>query len=319
VSSSKSRAAPNSNLTELPSPFEWLIYVNHPSNGDLKGFTESEATHHYMTFGRDEGRIASQIDSRSAFLGIIPKDCPLLEIGPFCTPSFSPKNGPVRYLDVFSTTELRDIAAELSWGKPDEVPEVDYVWNGSRYSELINERYDVVFSSHNIEHQPCLVTHLQNIASIMRPGRRLFLIIPDRRYCFDYYLAESTIADVLDAFVACRSKHKPGSILEHRLLLTHNEPKGHWDGNHGPDTRRRLLDPAFLKEVETSLLELPSTQEYIDTHAWHFTPDSFSYIVSFLKASGLVQFDIEGVYPTIRPTNEFFVVLRLAPDKQGRS
>ena len=256
MSSSRNRNVRIPHLNELPPAFEWQIYVNHPQNKDLIGFSEHEATYHYTAFGRNEGRVSSQVDQRSAFLQLIPAEGLLLEIGPFCTPSFSPADRPVRFLDVFPTEELRDIVAELSWGKPDEVPAIDYVWDGEHYVDLIDERFDVVFSSHNIEHQPCLITHLQDVASVMRPGRRLFLVIPDRRFCFDYHLSDSTIADVLDAFLDKRKKHSVKSILEHQFLLTHNEAAAHWTGEHGPDTRFRLPDSGFLEELKTSIQNL---------------------------------------------------------------
>jgi len=298
---------------ELPPSFDWLVYARHPRNGDLHGFDEADATHHYSTYGCDEGRICGAIDGRGAFLDLIPRGAALLEIGPFCTPCFTPRTHRVRYLDAFPTEQLRLIVGELSWGRPDLVPEIDYVWRGGPYAELIQERFDAVFSSHNFEHQPCLITHLRDIASVLAPGRRLFLIIPDRRYCFDHYLPESTIADVLDAFIERRSKHSARSILEHRLLLTHNETEAHWNGDHGPDPRRRAPSAEIVRIIADNLRSPSVPETYIDTHAWQFVPESFGLLMRTLKAAGLTPFEVERVYPTLRLSNEFYAVLRLPP------
>jgi len=296
---------------ELPPAFDWSVYAKR--NADLSGFDLDDAIHHYNAYGRDEGRVSSLVDGRAAFLGLIPPSASLLEIGPFCSPCFSTHTHRVRFMDVFPTDELRKMAGELPWGRPDLVPEIDYVWRGGPYSELINEAFDVVFSSHNIVHQPCLVTHLKDIASVLSPGRRVFLIIPDRRYCFDYWLPESTIADVLDAFIEKRRRHSARSILEHRLLLTHNDAEQHWTGDHGADPRRRPPDADFVAQIADNLRTLPGQDGYIDTHAWQFVPDSFAALIGTLHAAGLTPFEVERVYPTLRPGNEFYAVLRLLP------
>ena len=294
---------------ELPPTFEWSIYAGR--NADLAGFDQAGAVNHYNRYGRDEGRISSVIGGRGDFLNLIPAAASLLEIGPFCTPCFTTGTHRVRFLDAFPTQELRQIVGELSWGRPDLVPEIDYVWRGEPYVELIDERFDAVFSSHNIEHQPCLVNYLEDIASVLAPGRRLFLIIPDRRYCFDHYLSESTIADVLDAFIERRRRHSARSVLEHRLMLTHNEAAAHWAGDHGPDPRRRAPDTEIIGRIADNIKTLRNYDTYIDTHAWQFVPDSFAQIIGTLNAAGLTRFEVERVYPTLWSSNEFYAVLRL--------
>ena len=153
------------------------------------------------------------------------------------------------------------------------------------------------------------------------PGRRFFLIIPDRRYCFDHYLSESTIADVLDAFIERRRHHSARSILEHRLMLTHNEASAHWAGDHGPDPRRRAPDADLVGRINDNLKVLTTHDQYVDTHAWQFVPDSFAQLIGTLNAAGLIPFEAERVYPTLWSSNEFYAVLRLpdARKKAGRA
>jgi len=313
LSGTRKTIVPGAALAELPPVFDWLFYARHPSNGDLHGFDEAAATNHYHNHGLAEGRVSGPIDGRGAFLRLISPSAPLLEIGPFCTPCFTARTHRVRFLDAFPTVELRKMVAEHAWGKPELVPEIDYVWRGGSYADLIKERFETVFSSHNIEHQPCLVTHLRDVAAVLAPGRRLFLIVPDRRYCFDHYLPESTIADVLDAFMQGRRRHSTRSILEHRLLLTHNEAERHWKGDHGDDPRRRAPDGAIVGRIADHLKSSPSRDSYIDAHAWQFVPESFAGLIRTLRAAGLTPFTVERVYPTLWSSNEFYAVLRLPP------
>ena len=123
---------PESRLAELPPVFDWSIYASR--NADLTGFDQEGVTHHYDRYGRNEGRISSAIGGRSDFLKLIPPGTSLLEIGPFCTPCFTSQTHRVRFLDAFPTEELRKIAGELSWGRPDLVPDIDYVWRGEPYT-----------------------------------------------------------------------------------------------------------------------------------------------------------------------------------------
>ncbi len=60
--------------------------------------------------------------------------------------------------------------------------------------EIVNECFDVVLNSHCIEYQPNLITHLNHIESILNPGGYYFVLEPDKRYCFDHFIPESSLA-----------------------------------------------------------------------------------------------------------------------------
>src|SRR5699024_3094175 len=49
---------------------------------------------------------------------------------------------------------------------------------------------------------------------------------------------------------------------------------------------------------------------YTDTHCWVFTPESFAQVVTDLKTSRYLQFDIEALQETERASNEFRVLLK---------
>jgi len=46
-------------------------------------------------------------------------------------------------------------------------------------------------------------------------------------------LATPAITDVVGAHLHKRTGHTAESLLESRLLMTHNDPIEHWKGNHG--------------------------------------------------------------------------------------
>ena len=91
------------------------------------------------------------------------------------------------------------------------------------------------------------------------------------------------------------------SVIEHRALTTHNSAKKHWLGFHGTldNTAQRIKNA--IEEYNQS--------DYVDVHAWYFTPDSFAKIINLLTESGYIDFKIKTLYHTSVKKLEFYVVL----------
>lgn len=299
-------------MDSFPLEFDLSVYVTHPNNKDLADFAEARAWEHYEAYGKKEGRICSSIDNREAFLRLVPVDQTILEIGPFFSPAFNKANRAVYYLDCFSTTELKNRALTIEGANSAKIPEIDYVWRGQSYAELTKRRFDNVFSSHNIEHQLCLVRHLNDVSSVLEPNGSYFLAVPDKRYCFDHFLAESTIADVLDAHVSERSSHAIRSVIEHYFLTTHNDQARHWRGDHGADPSATVLRADVGKAIRKEIDRLSSNGVYVDVHAWKFTPESFRVIIDSLFAADFIDLKADRVYSTLYGKNEFYAILKKA-------
>ncbi|MGH7043138.1 MAG: hypothetical protein ACREFY_13555 [Acetobacteraceae bacterium] len=297
----------------LPAEFDPAIYAA-TEPGTLVGLDAAALARHYAARGAAEGQVCSVIASRAAFLALLPPAGPLLEIGPFCTPWPAPAGYEVRYLDIMPTEALRATAAALPWGDASRVPEIDYVWRGEPYRALIHARFPAILSSHCIEHQTCLVTHLTDLASVLAPGGRVFLVVPDHRYAFDHFVPASTMVDVLDAYAARRSGHAPRSTIAHHLLKTHNDPPAHWRGEHGADPQadQGAGWGGLVGQVTEALRELRRTELAFDLHAWQFTPESFRRLFDLMAVVGLSPFRVERLYSTLRDRGEFYAVLRIA-------
>lgn len=268
-------------------------------NPSLALETDAAAAAHYAESGRDEGLIASPLAEREAIIDIARTHGSVLEIGPFCNPLLT--GAGVEYLDVLDAEGLRRRAVRHKLNPSDCPPVIHYVGN----LEQVDRRFDAVISSHSVEHQPDLIRHLEQVARILDEGGRYYLIIPDKRFCFDHYLPESSIADILVAYREARQVHSLKSVIEHTALVTHNDAARHWHGDHGvqreDDFPDRIGDA--LKNYDDS------DGGYIDVHAWQFTPASFRAAVETLAALGLTAFDIEGVYDTPRDRQEFCAIL----------
>jgi SAM-dependent methyltransferase len=217
----------------LPPPFDPHVY--RQQNPALAALDDAAALAHYIAQGCAEGLVASPLALREGLLDRL-RDAPsALEIGPFCNPLLTGDH--IAYLDVLDAAQLRARAAQLG-RDPSRVPATIHHVGGL---DQVDHRYAAAVSSHAIEHQPDLVRHLEAIARVLEPGGRYYLIVPDKRYCFDHFIAESTIADVLDAWREERQRHPLARVIEHAALTTHNDPERHWRGDHGdPRPRDRV-------------------------------------------------------------------------------
>jgi len=280
-------------------PPEFAPDVLRRRYADLADFDDAALHAHYAEHGRAEGRIASEAALREDFLKLIDPNAKLLEIGPYCTPLFTGSD--VRYLDVFDAETLR--ARALSGGlDPANCPETIHYTSG--LAECSGEGFDVVFSSHAIEHQPDLVRHLQEVAAALKPGGAYWMIVPDKRFCFDHHLAETTVSNVMDAYLERRTRHTAKAVIDHIVLQDHNDPVSHWEGRHG-DVYQGALDR--LKHAIAHFEEAQGG--YIDVHAWQLTPQRFREILETLGELGLTPFNRISVYDTPRGNFEFMAVL----------
>jgi hypothetical protein len=282
----------------FPLEFDPVFYKS--IHADLWDHDATALVHHYETFGRAEGRRATPAVPREKFVTLLPSGVPTLEIGPFNNPVASGSN--VRYFDVLDRDGLIERAKRLGLGH-ETIPHIDYVHPTGDLSVVL-QKFDIVTSSHVVEHQPDLVRHFSQVSNLLIDEGLYFCIIPDKQYCFDHFIAESSIADVVEGHLSGRIGHGVGSVIEHAALVTHNDPLRHWNGDHGPLPN----DP---NRVRAAIDEYRATQgHYLDVHAWQFTPSSFKTIINTLEVLSYIDVRPIRVYDTPHDSNEFCAILK---------
>lgn len=240
--------------------------------------------------------------SRLDFFRLIADAASALEIGPLANPAV---RGPqVRYFDVMPTEELRKKAVTHDLD-PNNCPEIHYY---SREADLsvVPEKFEAVVSSHSIEHQPDLISHLIKVGKLLDLGGCYWIACPDKRYCFDHFIRQTSIVDVLDAHGRGARQHSVGTLVNQVAFTTHNDPLRHWKGDHG--------EPAYKTQIEKLAhgvdVVVSSDGRYIDSHAWQFVPETFLEIVTLLFDIGYSVFKPIKVYDTAYGSNEFYAVLQ---------
>jgi SAM-dependent methyltransferase len=237
---------------------------------------------------------------RAEFIASVPTDEAVLEIGPYDRPWLS--GTAVRYFDVLSQDELKARAAAEPKRNPDQCPFIHYI-SPTGDLAIVDETFATVFSSHCIEHQPDLIKHLRDIGRLLRPGGQYYLIVPDKRFCFDHYLPASKLEEVRAA--KGRSLHTEKAICEHTLGTTHNINILHWLGFHG---RPASSDPGSHARNEEALSRAREGK-YVDVHAWQFTPTSFRALIQQLCDAEEIDLHPTRVHNTAFGRIEFMAVL----------
>ncbi len=282
---------------QFPVEFSDIIYSQHTG---LKSINKNKLYNHYINHGKKMGKISNAVPDRYCFLKLINKYKKILEIAPFTTPSLIGKN--VKYFDLMDIEELKLRAKEYNHDIGN-ITKIDYVSSDGNLN-VIKDKFDYVLSSHCIEHLPDLILHFKNVEKLLKKQGYYFLIIPDKRYCFDALLPESSISKIIEQHIEKRITHAPSSILEHRALTTHNDPIRHWKGDNNNDND-------IVERLSYAIREIKDNpKKYVDVHAWQFTPKSFCNILELLYSLKYTKLRIERCYPTVLNSNEFFVILK---------
>lgn len=270
-------------------------------NADLASMSDDKALQHFEKYGKSEGRCASVAAHRAGFVAQISCDRPALEIGPAVRPVLSGPN--VRYFEIENQAGLIARAKREGYAF-DRCPEVIHYVSPTGDLAVVEQKFETVFSSHCIEHQPDLVRHLVGVGDVLVPGGRYFLLIPDKRYCFDALLPESTIEEVLQAHGDRRKTHTFEKVLEHYSRTTHNDSARHWRGDH-VDEALEQTTPARIELAKHVFAA--ADNGYVDAHSWQFTPESFRQIIYGLRSQ--LALVVERIYFTVHGQNEFGAVL----------
>ena len=290
----------------FPENFNLKIY--RENNNDLKNLLDENLLNHYNLYGINEGRICSIFKNRNDLAHFIKKcnfkSC--LEIGPFDCPVISGKN--VKYFDVLNKEELYLRALKINRiHNLNNIPFIDYYDKNSNLN-IIKNKFNLILSCHCIEHQTDFIQHLIDVENLLLPDGYYIIILPDKRYCFDHFIKETTIADIIDNHINNKKFHSIKSIIEHRALTCHNDTDRHWKNDHGKQHIEMNTD--YIKNCIEEYYQSKKNDTYIDVHSLQFIPKTFENILNILNELKYINLKIEKIYPTLYGSNEFFVILK---------
>lgn len=269
--------------------------------------SESEALAHFKEVGFHEGLAGSPACNQGYFIRMIDRLQPasILELGPGCSPKMRGPN--VFYFDVKSEDDLRSRYA----GEPgyDNIPEKIHFTDDDGDLRTINQTFDVVFSSHMIEHSLDLIEHINGVEALLNPGGHYFIIAPNKNYTFDYFKPVSVVEDVVAHHFACEAEPSLSmrAVLMEKCRRTHNDAGRHWSGDHGdvPFDAKSIMDAARNFD---RINRNPIARSGF--HSWIFCDQSFPDLVGKLYELSLISLKLDACYNTPYGSCSFNAVMR---------
>ena len=186
-----------------------------------------------------------------------------------------------------------------------KIEEVDYVWQGQSYVELIGKikYYDWIIASHLIEHTTDLINFINDCDELLKENGVLSLVVPDKRCCFDCYRPITGISQILDSHFNHNKIHTAGTVAEYFLNIVAKHGLIAWTAFQGGEVN--LLHSE--KDAVNGIDQVLRNNQYLDVHAWVFTPTSFRLIMNDLFLLGYIKLREISFFPTVG--SEFFIIL----------
>lgn len=233
-----------------------------------------------------------------------------LEIGPAHNGTLPRREGfNTRNVDYLDRAGLVEKYSDFEQYDPEDIEEVDYVMNaGAPFSQVIDEKFDVVLASHVLEHTTSMVDFINECAALVKPSGQLALIVPDHRFCFDRFRERSSLARVIDASLDPPSVHTVGTLADFTLNAVRHRGAGSWAPGH---TGRYKRIHGF--EAVQANMAKAAGPTYIDVHNWIFSPNHLRLLLQDLADLGLIGLRECHFHPTIG--HEFFI--NLSPEGPG--
>jgi SAM-dependent methyltransferase len=265
----------------------------------------AEARDHFVTIGKGEGLKGSPGCDQGYLLrfirGLHPEK--MLEIGPGCAPKLKGKN--VRYFDVKSKEELQD-RYKNDPGFAQIPEEIHYVDKAGSLKN-IGERFDVVFSSHVIEHAIDLVAHLKEVETLLEENGLYVVVVPNKNFTFDFFKPVSVIEDVVTKHLSPIKTLSLRSVLLEANRRTHNSAARHWANDHGQISLNKEGIRKSIAQFEKTAANGVAASGY---HNWIFTEEAFVEIINGLYELELTSLKVQSSYNTPFGGLSFSAVLR---------
>lgn len=248
---------------------------------------------------------------QAKILASIDRSMRVLELGPLTGPIAPKANG--WFTSVVDHTDREGLVDKYR-SDPNvdtsRIEDVDFVWSRGPLTDAIPQElhgtFDAVIASHVLEHIPDPIGLLQSVARILRPAGVVSLVIPDKRFCFDFFKPLSAVGELLEAHARRAERHSRKARFDYEAYSISA------DGEFA-FSRRPIRHISFFVSLHDAKRAFDTHASgadgpYADIHAWHFTPSSFELAVLELSELELIDFSVERSFP---PEGcEFYVTLR---------
>jgi 2-polyprenyl-3-methyl-5-hydroxy-6-metoxy-1,4-benzoquinol methylase len=300
-------------LAAVTAELETIRHQGAPGRAGWERAKQFAASDTWFLSPDDDGRQDRAIgDFRAWIARTATAGTPALEFGPSLNPILPKRGGfNVTVVDHVGTPEL--IAKYFAQGLDvSKIEPVDIVSDGKSIAQATGGRkFDLIVAAHVIEHAPDLIQFLNDCANALSDNGSICLLVPDKRYGFDFFQPLTDTAKIISDHRLKRVRHSFESYYRLSACVRNGERIA-WD--QGGISRLSFShgDPADVLRVAESY---ENSNSYIDVHENYFTPVSFAMIVDELRFLRAV--DLELTTLTRSRGCEFLAVLRKAKAPSG--
>lgn len=234
-----------------------------------------------------------------------------LEFGPLANPLVRKDQGEIFYIDYTDTETLReksrnDLSVDLS-----AIVDVDFSLADGSLTSLCRSRgpFGYALASHVFEHLPNPLGWLREVADLLEPGGLVSLAIPDRRYTFDFFRSETTVAQLVAYDLEEISRPSLVQLADHFYNVRKIETAAAWK------TPPSLLEtPRYHDDRQVELILNQALEGgYRDCHCTVWTSEQFLETLPVALRLRRLPLEIARLHAPELNSNEFIVQLRRTP------
>jgi hypothetical protein len=220
----------------------------------------------------------------------------------------------ILYADHLTTEELKEKYRKDASIDLTRLVEVDLINAlGDYSSELDGRLVDYVVASHVVEHVPNPILWLQMLFKVIRPGGFVFLVVPDKRFTFDFQRPTTTLGEMLESFLSEKKRPSVRDVFDHHSAAVMIDGSRVWNGIL---RKEELIPLASTEDALKYAQEVHSNGVYRDVHVSIFTPLSFFAIIEGLIKTQLLMLEVTEFNDTSANDIEFFVCLKKPEDSR---
>lgn len=187
------------------------------------------------------------------------------------------------------------------------IEHVDFVWKSGPIIGAVPREHHGTFkgfiASHVIEHSTDVVRFLLSAQNLTTADGLIILAVPDKRKSFDFFRPVSTTSQALVAFHECRDRHTAQTHFDNAAFVVNRGSDAGWLETDARESR-------FASDLAGASAHwtMAEKDEYVDAHAWIFTPASFELMI--VELSELDYLDLRVERRLENPTTEFYAWLK---------
>jgi SAM-dependent methyltransferase len=193
----------------------------------------------------------------------------------------------------------------------DAICEIDFVIRESYTEEFRNvAKFDYIVSCHVLEHMPRLIEFFQDTVNILNKHGKMYMFLPDSRYCFDHFRSPTSFAELY--YIHTQGlKFAPWQALDSAgMSVPLNDPKKFAADKRLFPLLAQRRPFAKVKECFERALD----GESANAHYTVFTPASFLLLLHEMTRAGVFPYKLAAFFPTPKYDNTFGAVLDAYPE-----